>query len=324
MKLSFERFDNFNMNSELNEKLNKAKHEIARTGKIDSMVEQLVIEKAVLMLKMEQYKDILDKETNDIVRIEGKSFSKLLHSILGNLVEKTEKERREALAASLKYDEAVQNVEYVQGQIERLTAEKAQYNGCLEKYERYYVLKQEELINSHGEIAQKIIDLHTQLNQSKIDLKEIDEAIIAGNEVLKSLDSALNNLDSAESWGYFDIAGGGFIADLSKHSKIDDATEEIENAQNALLDFKSELADVKINANINISIDEFSKFADVFFDGVFSDFNMQSKIINLKENVDDVRDQVASVIEKLNIMINIERKNEDKIEQELNEIILKT
>lgn len=311
------------MNSELNEKLNIAQQGIARIQKIDSMLEQLETEKSVLEQKKEELKKILDKETNDVVKIEGRSLSTLLHSILGNLVEQKEKERREAFAATAKYDEAVKNVKYVQDQIDRLTEEKAQYSGCQDDYDRYYVQKKDELINAHGEVAQKIIDLHTELNKSKINLKEIGEAIAAGNEVLESLDCALDCLDSAEGWGFYDIAGGGLISNLAKHSKIDDATAEIDNAQNLLLDFKTELADVKINANINISIDGFSKFADFFFDGIFADLNMQSKINDSQESVDDVRGQVSDVIEKLGKLAYVEVKNAENLEQEMNEIILK-
>ena len=49
-----------------------------------------------------------------------------------------------------------------------------------------------------------------------------------------SQDNALKNLNSAEGWGTWDLLGGGLISDLAKHSHIDDAKNDVANAQNLL------------------------------------------------------------------------------------------
>lgn len=50
--------------------------------------------------------------------------------------------------------------------------------------------------------------------------KEREEAIRAGKRAKKSLEQALDALDSASGWGILDIFGGGLISTLAKHSKI--------------------------------------------------------------------------------------------------------
>ncbi|HOL13376.1 MAG TPA: hypothetical protein PLQ98_05815 [Bacillota bacterium] len=42
------------------------------------------------------------------------------------------------------------------------------------------------------------------------DMKEINEARRAGNEVLRLLDEVERNLKSARNWGFYDMIGGGF------------------------------------------------------------------------------------------------------------------
>lgn len=56
------------------------------------------------------------------------------------------------------------------------------------------------------------------------DMKEINEAIVAGERALNSLYHAQDKLNSAKGWGLLDLLGGGFITGMIKHSRIDDAS----------------------------------------------------------------------------------------------------
>ena len=61
--------------------------------------------------------------------------------------------------------------------------------------------------------------------------KEKREAIDAGNRALKSLRNAQDNLNSAKNWGLWDMFGGGFISTMAKHSKMDRAKQNMEQAR---------------------------------------------------------------------------------------------
>ena len=47
-------------------------------------------------------------------------------------------------------------------------------------------------------------------------LKELYEAKRAAEEVIARIDNAISSLDSASSWGLFDIFGGGMISSFIK------------------------------------------------------------------------------------------------------------
>lgn len=57
---------------------------------------------------------------------------------------------------------------------------------------------------------------------------EIYEAIDAGERALRSLKEAQQYLNSAGTWGLFDMFGGNLITGLMKHSKINNASRAIE------------------------------------------------------------------------------------------------
>lgn len=308
---------------EINEKIEQAQRGIARLHKIDSMLKQLELEQESLRRKESELEVILEKENDDVEKLEHKSIASLFYSILGRLDEHVEKERREALAAKLRYEQAIRDLEDVKSQISKLSSERLEYMECQKEYDLLYSQKRGQLMRENGETAQRILELTDKFNLTKITLKEIKEAISAGNEVLDSLNIVLGSLDSAEGWGTWDLFGGGILSDLAKHSHIDDAKAETENSQRLLRRFKTELTDIRISSDIVIETDGFAKFADFFFDGLIADWFMQSKINESQTSVERVMSQVLSVVDKLEQMKGQEIANLERLEIEISELILK-
>ena len=128
---------------------------------------------------------------------------------------------------------------------------------------------------------------------------EIREAIAAGERALSSLYVAQDKLNSARGWGIFDMLGGGFIADLIKHSKMEEASKSMEEAKYSLQRFRIELSDVNGNFNPQLNIGGFLSFADFFFDGFVADYLVQSKISDARRQVEDAIVKVSRILEEL-------------------------
>ena len=94
--------------------------------------------------------------------------------------------------------------------------------------------------------------------------KEKREAIEAGRRALNSLQAAKENLNSAKNWGLVDMFGGGFFTTMLKHSRIDQAKRNMEQAKYDLRNFSRELNDVNMVCNLNIDTGDFLSFADYF------------------------------------------------------------
>lgn len=129
--------------------------------------------------------------------------------------------------------------------------------------------------------------------------KEMNEAIQAGENALCSLRAAREELQKAGNWGIVDLFGGGFVTNLIKHSKMDNASHLMENAKYDLKKFQKELRDVTINTNLSIDCGGFLTFADFFWDGVVADWLVQSKINDAKHQVDDAIAQVEQILRRL-------------------------
>ena len=134
---------------------------------------------------------------------------------------------------------------------------------------------------------------------TQIDQREIREAIQAGEAALRSVERAKEKMGSAKNWGIFDMMGGGLFSSLFKHSKIDRASADIEEAKRQLAVFKRELEDVSISEDFSVGIGDGLRFIDTFLDNVFADVVVQSRINSAIERLDKVSGQVRGILTKL-------------------------
>ena len=126
--------------------------------------------------------------------------------------------------------------------------------------------------------------------------REINEAMQAGQEVLRCLSQARDCLNSAGNWGIVDMLGGGLITTFIKRSKMKDADLLVQQARSALKRFQKELTDVENIPEFRIETGDFLTFADYFFDGLVADWLVQSKI-------NDARRQVENAMVKINYIM---------------------
>jgi hypothetical protein len=129
--------------------------------------------------------------------------------------------------------------------------------------------------------------------------KEVNEAIQSADNALYYLNNANQYLDSAGGWGILDLLGGGFISTLAKHSKMDKAQQELQQAKYAVQSFKKELQDVGRIDNIDINVGDFLTFADFFFDGFVADWLVQSKIRDAQKQINDAIYQITYIKNQL-------------------------
>ena len=66
--------------------------------------------------------------------------------------------------------------------------------------------------------------------------------------------------------------------------------------------FKTELADVEITADLQVTVDSFLKFADFFFDGLFADWAVLDHINQAQSRVENTKDQIKRVLALLKKM----------------------
>ena len=129
--------------------------------------------------------------------------------------------------------------------------------------------------------------------------KEKKEAIAAGNRALNSLRAAQENLSSAKNWGLWDMFGGGFISTMVKHSKMDRAKQDMEQAKYDLRNFSRELNDVNLSLHLDLETGDFLSFADWFFDGFVVDWMVQDRINQAGRQVTEAIRRVENILRQL-------------------------
>lgn len=127
---------------------------------------------------------------------------------------------------------------------------------------------------------------------------EIYEAIDAGERALRSLRQAQQYLNSAGTWGLFDMFGGNLITGIMKHSKINNASRSIDDARYDLRKFQKELRDVDTLVP-DVNVGDFLTFADFFWDGFVADIMVQSKISKGKKQVAEAITRVEAILAQL-------------------------
>ena len=132
--------------------------------------------------------------------------------------------------------------------------------------------------------------------------KEKREAIDAGNRDLNSLRTARENLNSAKNWGLVDMFGGGFFTTMLKHSKMDQAKQNMEQAKYDLRNFSKELNDVNLACDLHMDTGDFLSFADYFFDGFVVDWMVQDRINTARRQVDEAIRRTEYIINQLQHM----------------------
>ena len=129
--------------------------------------------------------------------------------------------------------------------------------------------------------------------------REVCEAINAGENALYALKRAQNELHGARNWGILDMFGGRGFSTFIKHSKINNASQCMEQAKYELRRFSKELKDVEMYCDLNIQIGDFLIFADYFFDGLIADWMVQSRINDAARQVEQAICKVENVLGQL-------------------------
>ena len=85
--------------------------------------------------------------------------------------------------------------------------------------------------------------------------------------------------------------------------------------------FHRELADVGGQADIDIEIGSFLTFADYFFDGLFADLTVQSKINDAIQRVADTKMRVNTIIRNLKERLTVTEERIAELNREILDII---
>ena len=284
---------------QINQQWRELSAQAARLGQVTAQLEDLDRQRAERQTRVEETAGIYRREQEDVDRLEAGGLRAFLLNLSGDREERLNRERREALAAKCQYDQAVSDLAYLDGRIRDLLAEKERLQDAQRQLEALTAEKAELLKALGGEAGRALMDLDETQAGLEHRLKEVDEALSAGERAEACLGEVLSSLGSARDWGVWDMVGGGLLSTAIKHGHIDDARSGLLRVQRALSDFRTELADVGNIQVPGLAVGEFATFADYIFDGLFVDLYVQSGIRKTQEGVSEVHVRVLAALSQL-------------------------
>mgnify|MGYP005769914751 FL=1 len=306
--------------------LQRLQSEIMEKQRTDAKLSDLFLQQSDLEKRTDELEKVKRKEQDDVDRLNARSLTAFFYRATGKMGEKLTKEEAEAYAAAVKYDAAKNELQAVNNDIEYCQRRLSDLQDCEQQYERVLKEKTEQIKQSGVPEAGRIMQIENEIAFLENQQKEIQEAINAGNQAFYISRKILEDLNSAKNWSTFDLMGGGLIADMAKYDKLNKVQDQIQDLQNALRGFRTELADVteRISGNLYVEIGDFLHFADYFFDGLFTDWMVYDKINDSRNRTMQTSDQIQKILGQLNEMDNDLCSKKDNLKEELKQTVLKS
>ena len=314
--------------TELHQQLQEAIREAERIRKIKAHTSELTIrleseEKALLAMEV-----TLTKEQRDVETLEREGLTTMFRKFIGDREEKLDKEREEYLRASLRFNEIYKSVELIRFELDLLTKKEQNLDVVERKVATLINQREQELIRLDPEVALKLKGIHEQTDKVHKYSIEVDEAFKAGQEALTFVREAEKHLLDAQLMGQRDMWGSrsryGLNSGRFKHESIDKARDMAYQSQHALIRFGNELKDVfkGLKLEVNMNIEEFGRFADIFFDNIITDYLVQQKITKSLINVTGTRQKLDHIIQSLDNKRNVIREKLEALEEERKKLIV--
>ncbi|MFJ8067118.1 hypothetical protein ACIQYS_21315 [Psychrobacillus sp. NPDC096426] len=268
----------------------------------------------------------LTKEQKDVLKLDKFSLSNLVSQWNGTMNEKRKKEIAEAAEVELKYNVAEKTLRDLEKDIEIVKSEIASgdYSLIDEHWASIMHEKEQWLYANTVDERQELEKLYENRANLESMLKEIKEALIAGQEALRALEQANTELNSASAMSTWDtFLGGGILVTAMKHNSLNNSQDYIHIAQMALRRFETELMDVKNIVTEVIQVDQsnFMTFTDYFFDNIFTDWMIHSQINSSKERLEEALQQVETVLDKLSAKLDEVNSELENVKHKLKNII---
>ncbi|WOV84177.1 hypothetical protein PGH26_15125 [Sporosarcina jeotgali] len=247
----------------------------------------------------------LTKEQQDVMKLGKFSFLNKFKELTGSWDQQMEKEISEAASAEVAFNESQKHAEDLKEEVAILkeASLNPDYVHLQEDWDEF--LQEKELWIRQNDSAsqatlQKIADDRVRVRSM---IREVKEARDAGEKAIRALDKAIDKLSSAEGLSMWDtFLGGGLLVSALKYSEVNSSDDLVHQAQRALRHYETELSDVQeaATASFQVNKNDIFTFTDLFFDNIFSDFAVHSRITEGKSKLNGVLQDVRHTQAQLN------------------------
>lgn len=286
------------------------------TERVSQLEDQLADgERGITALRMQ-----LRVEEADVVQWSRVGFGPFLYWLIGRLDERREREQWEAEEASVRLADQADLVARTHAAL-AATRHELQSTSELATVEQARALVRSLLHDFLPQAADELDRAERHHARVAADLRETDEALTACEYAIAQCTDTLGPLDSAARWGTWDMWGGGIVASSVKHARIDDGLAHVQHLNAALARLQREAGDVRLSVEVPRGLEPGSgaRTLDVWFDNIFSDWNMQDRIERMRTTVASIGTRLIAVHHQLfdhrDALLAAEQRHRDTIDR---------
>lgn len=300
--------------------------QLLESEKLSKKIKHLELQIKHAEQDIEQHQQTLKDARQQLNKLEGFSFVNLFRGWSGKKDELIEQNMDQVAVTELKLVEAQLTFKDLQEDRIDLVQKVGTMNvsSIEQQLKRLEDKKQVWLMENAPAVAAKLTGIIEQELICKQLKTEIHEAIDAGKQAFRKLTDAGNKLQDAKSYSTWDtFLGGGFVATALKHDKLEETNSYLHETQIALQRFQNELLDVKEMRQDTLAIhsDGFVMFTDYFFDNIFTDWSIHSKITTAMNQISRIQDDVANTLSDLEQKLTMTIEKEQELLQEKQSIL---
>lgn len=286
--------------TDFDKQIQQAQEQMERKAHLERIVNSLADQRRELDRRIISLRVEMRDEQADVDKLEQPSLTTFFYNLMGKLEDKLETERQQAQAAAIRHDSAVRELAALDADLSQYRQELYALAGCDRRYKQLMEDKRNVLKRAGSPVSERILALTDQIGQCDRFIRELEEAVTAGRRAKSTANGVLSKLDTALDYSTWDMAGGGLWADLAKHDVLKEAQNLVNTLQSNLRKFKTELTDVSISADLQVTVDGFLHFSDYFFDGLFVDWAVRDRIKEAQSRVQSTAYQIDRVLNEMN------------------------
>lgn len=311
--------------TELQQQLRESIRELEQIRKVQDHTADLRLRLAAEEKDLAVMEKVLAKEQMDVEALEREGLTTMFHKFLGDREQKLDKEREEYLRASLRYNELFKSVGLIRFELDLLLKKEQNLETVERRIATLIAFREEELMKVDPATALVLKGINDQVDKLHKFEAEVEQAYAAGVSALELVRGAEQHLINARFMGQQDMWGKRYLrSGQFKHEEIDQARQLAYQSKQALIRFGNEVKDVFKDQDFQFKMDieEFGRFADVFFDNIITDYLVQQKISASLTNISGTRMQVESLMQHLQEQRSAIKDELDRLEGERRKVVV--
>lgn len=223
-----------------------------------------------------------------VEQLEHMSLARVLASLKGSRQEALARERAEADAARYRVADAEARLAAVRGEHQAAQQRHDRLGSAPDTYASVLTEKERHLTESGDPRRAVLLSLADERGRLNAEITEMRTALRDAAAAQQALLQVQDTLRSAMGWNTYDaFFGGGLLADIAEHSRLDEAARAAAEADRRMAVLRTELADLEHTASASqpLAISAATKFVDMWLGNIFTDLAVRDRIKQAQENV---------------------------------------